>query len=491
LCAVPLLKPVDALYALFVYVSTPFISAYEYACHTQWRFQAVGGFALSISQINKLFQNKGCNIAVSAVLGVAVISMLGVGSRGCTAGQDERAAGGPTGMPVVAIGDYEVTKEAVDQVAENQLGGGQLAATLKTPTVGRALIANINLGLALLLAKKQGVDLSDQRVKQRALEQEFEQIRNQLESMQMLSPEASQQAFEDAYKKVGGRSYSEARKEVEQNIDAKLADPKGREDLLAHVAPLLLIDEAKSKFIPTEAAVKTQFDTLKFKIIDVYKKDAGAEGVMAKAKRIHAEIKAGMSFEAAMEKYNVTAPAKGKKKSDETRSIPAAYIESSEEAKSLLKLKPGEVSEVISTPSAESAQIFKFVDRKIELPKDFEKQKKGLMEAKARNDAAKSVTDQLKKLDTPENVKWKNDGYRLLHDFAVMDQATDAKKPDRLKTLRELLDSALKLIEEPLSGDIASAIAMVAYNELRPTLSPAERDKFEIPIEEAYVHHYP
>jgi hypothetical protein len=452
---------------------------------------AAGGLALSISQINKIFQNKGCNIAVSAVLGLTVISMLGVGTRGCS-GNPAETSSRDGGMPIVTAGEYEITKELVSRLAQQQMqqfGGADLPASFKTRMEGSALAGQINSGLALILAKKQGIDFSDAILRKRIIESQMEATRGQLEQSGQLRPGASEQELEDAYKKITGRSFLEARKEFETDVDTKLADPQQRVGIDASMAAMLLIDNAKSKFMPTEAAVKAQFDTFHLKQVQVSGTDAGKEGAEAKAKRIRNEIKGGLSFEAAMEKYNSTPAAKGKKKSDEVQQKRRDLLESNPDLKSLLTLKPGEVSEVI--PSMGTYQMFKLVKITHDVPKDFDKQKVQLMDTKARTDAAKSITEEIKKLDTPENVKWKNEGYRLLHDYLVMENGPAAKPSERPKKVKEIIEAALKLKDDPLSGDIASSVAMTAFSEIKSTLTPAELTSLQIPVLDAYAQHFP
>ncbi|HVT12439.1 MAG TPA: peptidylprolyl isomerase [Fimbriimonadaceae bacterium] len=445
---------------------------------------------MSINQINKLFQNKGCNIAVSTVLGVSVIMMLGAGMRGC-GGQDPNQQQAGHMQPVVTVGDFKISPDLVkSQQNESPV------ATERMRQEGSQIDALIHSGLALILAKKEGVDLSDANVKQSIIQQELGTQRQYLEMIGQLRPGATEQEFESAFKSMNGVSLLDARKQLEAKIDGNLKDDTERLATEGAAAPALLIDKYKSKFTPTEDEVKKQFDMFRVKSITVTPKIAGVkpddpkakDAEQAKAEAILKEIKGGLSFEAAMDKYLDKPTEKGKKASDESNPIPADSITGQPYADFLSKAKPGDVSEIFA--ASQGPTILKYVGRKIELPADYASKKAQLLDDEAKRKAGKYVSDEINKLDTPANVKWDSDGYHILHDFLAIDNA-QPPAPDKSKKLKDIVDRALKIPAGAIGSDAAAAAARLALREVTSTMPAAEAAKLATQVLSLYVQQFP
>lgn len=446
---------------------------------------------MSIHQINKLFQNKGCNIAVSLVLGVAVISMLGWGSRGCGSDRETNPELERQLSTIAEIGGFRVTRQMVDAAVEQQMqqyAGIDLPSSFKTRIQASAMMRFLTNGLALKLAKEKGIDFSDDDIRRQQIQGATEQLRQNLIRKQKLAPNATEQEFEAAYKAMTGKSLAEERKKAEQQITELLKNPDEKEGLKGDLAFAALVDKEKSRFPAKEEDVKNSFVKYRLKVIDVDPKKAGKDGALAKAKSILAEIKGGLSFEAAMDKYSSRPAAKGKKVSDEIMDYTQSMMEGNAAMKPLLGLKVGETSDAIAG-FAGAASIYKLVDKKVDLPKDYDKQKAKLLDDRSRSDAAKSITDEINKLDKPEIVKWTNEGFHVLHDFAKLQNPTPGS--DRSKQLSDIVNRALKAQDSPQDADIAAATAMIALPELEATLPPKEALPLKAKVLAAYVQHSP
>jgi hypothetical protein len=450
---------------------------------------------LSIHQINKIFQNKGCNIAMSCVLLAAVATFVGgYGFRGCAAqGPSDQEA--DRGIPVVTVGDMVLTADTIknegnrrmEQMSQ-QYGGFDFPQSMKlTDGEGAVLSMHITQGLALKLAKQQGVDLSDDLVKSKIVENQIASVRSELEQMQRLRPGANEQEFESAYKAASGRSLIDVKRDIEKQVDELAAKPNGKALVQATEAFDLLVEKNKAKYMPTESAVQEDFRTYHFKMIEFRDSKTGAKDAKARADKALADIKAGASFESQMELFVMDKPAKGKKKGDQITDMPKGRLMSDPLLKGLLDLKPGQVSGVIAQGG--SLSIYKFINQSIDLPKDYATMKAAYADRKAKSEATKALSEEIKKLDNPTNVVWASEGYHVLHDYLVLGSAS--KDPDRPKKLRELIQRALKPQADAASSDAAVGTAMVALGEAVEGLSSEEAAKLRVSVLTAYVQQFP
>lgn len=429
---------------------------------------------------------------MSCVLGVAVITMLGAGMRGCGGGQGPNQEQPGHMAPVVTVGNFKISPDMVkDPQGESPIGTDRMRSE------GQKIDSLISGGLALILAKKENVDLSDSNVKQRIILQSLTSARQYLEGNGRLRPGASQQEFENAYKSAnGGESLPDARKRLEAQIDEKFKNDEDKVQAQSAAAPVLLIDKFKSKFNPSEDEIKKQFDTIRLKLLAITPKMAGVkptdakarDAQKAKAEAILKEIKAGTTFEAEMDKYLDKPKEKGKKASDESIPLPASSVAMNPFLGFISKMKPGQVSDVVEMPDGPT--LVKFESQKIDLPKDYDAQKPQLLDKEAQNQAAKYVSDEIKKLDTAANVKWDSEGYHVLHDFLAVDSSKTAD-PDRNKKLKDIISRAIAAQTNPIGGDAAAAAARLALRSVASGLPAAEASKLTTQVLAIYVQQFP
>jgi hypothetical protein len=424
---------------------------------------------LSIHQINKLFQNKGCNIAMSLVLGLSVVAMLGWGPRSCGAQSPEDAAKQAAEQPIVTVGDLKITHDMIQTPREVLTGVDEMRDE------GSQIDGRIQGALALIMAKKAGVDLSDENVKKVV-------IRGSIESWKAglrLRPGATEQEFENAFKAASGRSFADVRKELDKTIDEKLKTNEAQ----ASAATILLADREKSKYIPSDQVLKDKSQTNQYKVITVTNKMVGAKDSdpeaktgplkKAKAEQILKEIKGGLSFEAAMDKY---LPAeKGKKPSAAPPSdIPAEMVS---QLPDLGKLKVGESAIVFSS------SIYKLTNQK--MPDNWDKAKAA--DDYAKNEAAKHVMEETAKLDTPQNVKWQSEGYHILHDYL----AIKPTEQNRAAKLKAIIDRALKVQGDLMDSKPAVAAGKMALTEATLGMKEQDAAKLRADVLAAYTQQFP
>lgn len=420
---------------------------------------------------------------MSVVLGLSVITMIGgVGFRGCGQSQNQ-AEDQPVSPTIASVGDFHVTKQMTEASDPGPLEGKD-----RLRTEGQMLNSAIQRGLALTMAKKQGVDLSDAIVKQAVVKAELDTMRQTLEQQGKLRPGASEQEFEDAFKSMAGRSLIDARKQLEKSISEKLGGTASdKAEAQASIAGQLLAQKIKSRYMPSESEIQNQFDTYTMKALTLPPDKAGPTAILAKMKKVQAEIKAGATFESEMDKYLPKPADKKKKASENSFPVRADMLNMYPFLAGIKKLKAGEVSDIVTTPGG--PMMYKLVNHKLDLPKDYAAQKATLMDQKALENASKAIQEDVKKLDTADNVKWNSEGFHVLHDYIALDSGPpDANKN---KQLRSLIDRALKVGNDPVGGEAAAATARLSLDQAVIGLPAAEADKLKTDVLAYYAQTFP
>jgi hypothetical protein len=421
-------------------------------------------------------------VFVSVVLGISVISMFAAYGRGCG-----NSAGGTTAEnPVAEVNGIAISGRQLESDLEKQTGGAPLPVNYRIEMLGSLLRQQINQALAIKLASDEGAEISVEEARTKIIQQLIESQRIQLIQEQKLRPDASQQEFESAYKAASGRSILDARKEVEGQIEKALAEPNGETIIKGAAASLLWIEKNKSKYMPTDQQIAEENKTIVIKEISVDATLAGKEKPEDKANAILKEIKGGLSFEGAMDKYLPKPADKRKKASDITKDVLESSIRFNPDLASLMTLKPGQMTGVVK--DADGPSVIKIVRKG--LPTDFDKRKDALKDRKATEEANKAFNEKLEKIATPENVKWHDEAFRVLYDYSGISSPSAMLDPNRTKKLTELIDRALEAQKKGTSS-IAIGVAKLSMDAVIVALPPAKASELELKVLPVYVNQSP
>ncbi|RYG33518.1 hypothetical protein EON81_17950, partial [bacterium] len=222
------------------------------------------------------------------------------------------------------------------------------------------------------------------------------------------------------------------------------------------------VDQLAKTNPATEADLRATFDNYTLKRILLPK----AEGTKAQAEKIEAELKGGLKFEEAMNRYSKDLPMPNKKVADNVLNVTGQML-SDEQYKPLKGLKAGEISAPVD--SFEGTVIYKVVSVKSELPKDFEKNKAMMLEAKSRQNAEAELQTKTAGIAKGEGVVWKNDVYKAI--FSLNAPPTeDPKSGDA--NLRVAADAG-KAASAKAAGDELRLAGLLRYAALsRLAMSP-------------------
>jgi len=305
---------------------------------------------LSISKVHELIQNKGCvwTVSILMILSMVVGSFAMCGRADRFRGADERT--NPSAV-VAKVGEYEITERLIQTELErggSMYGGlGNLPPNFQLQIQAGVLRGTVGNVLQLEMAKKYGIEPSDADVEKLVasqVDQEIAQMKQQYIMQQRLKPDATDAEFAAMFKKEQGQDIADVKKKALDYNKELLSSGKDMRIPAAAIAvgqPLL--DAIKRNLTLTDEELKKTYDTFEFKRITLTKGDTAA-----KAQKILAEIKGGLNFERAIDRYNEDTPDPKKKASEKIEPLGRVSIRGFDAYRPLESLKPGEVSEPIT-----------------------------------------------------------------------------------------------------------------------------------------------
>jgi hypothetical protein len=432
---------------------------------------------LSISTFNKILQKQGC---VAIVCGLTLVGFVGTMLfQSCAqAGPNQQGQENPSdlGTPVAKIGDFTITTTMVERQLEQQLQGylSQLPASVVLSYRGSALGSLVEQGEAIALAKKLGITATDEEVISAALkriDEGVEGAKQQLIGFGQLKPNATPAEVEAALRsQLGGKTLAEYKADQEKQLRTLLQQPATRETARSVVYAEKLVDATKKKLNVTDDELTHSFDSFIFKKIYINTAKAGSMSPIEKARAIYNEIKGGLSFERAIDKYSADTPDPKKPLSEKTFPMARQSMVSSAQYAGLLSLKKGEMSQPIE--ELVGASIYKLIDVKTELPKDFAKNKETHRTNYINAIASTKLREDLKQFESA--VKWEDKSFETLYAWTKLQTDTSLGPEQRVQRLTELLQQAKKSSETG-SGDVGTLLSFNIFNDLYEKASPAQK----------------
>jgi len=162
-----------------------------------------------------------------------------------------------------------------------------------------------------------------------------------------------------------------------------------------------------------------------------------------------------------------------------TSTIGRQTLEGFEPYKPLENLKPGGVSDVVKTGSTVS--IYKLVNVKSELPKDFDKNKATYKDSVATSKASAKLQAEMAEMQKSAQITWKSDAYRLVYEFGRLSQEapTPAEKTKKLQSLMSDAEKTSTAGDNPFTARLARLVQYVAFNQMYQDATPEEKAKLD------------
>ena len=422
---------------------------------------------MSISTFQEKIFKSGCGVAVLIFSAVAMGAGMVMGQ--CNGGSSLGDGGSSETAPIaVQIGEVSVPAAQVEQQAQQMIAmqAGPTGADPKTSAraIAQVIDQQIQAAAAESWAREVGADTSDEAIRSfvdARVEKMITEARQQFIDTKKLKPNGTAKEFDELFKKERGQTPEEFRKSTKADIEQSLSDPAAKQALIAQVAPELATEKLKGSMNPSEAEVKTKYDQLTLKRVFVSTTSKQPAEVDKQIQKAQTELKGGAKIEDVMNRYsNDMPPGPGKKVSDVVQTLAPSEIQFQPQLEPLLKLKVGDVSEVIEMPGGKA--VYKLISTKNTAPadftKNFKKYKDEFITAKVMEDMRKKV-DAIAKSD---QVKLPLAGYKALYDYAKASFDPQLMMaPDAFtKRMRELADAAKAATsDEALADDNAAMLA--------------------------------
>ena len=396
---------------------------------------------------------------------IAIIVTMGYSQCGRASQFQAMDSKGQRLAPFAKVGNVELpvawVEKAQEDTIKQQLGGNTQLLDQLPPTFTVGIYANavgqvVERGYALEAALRQGVKIEEEDVKKElTLEKFTQEARDQLVNSGQLKADATPAQFDEVVKKLTqGKTIAEIHKMQMDELTKAFADAEKKPLLQAEFATQLALQKIRDSIKPTDDQVKKGFEKLTLKRI-VTRQDE------AKAKKAYDEIKAGKTFEAAMDAYSDDFAPQGKKKSESSQDVPSSYAARTPDFKAVTTLKPGEISPV--TKTQEGFVIYKLVAVKPDVPADFEKSKAKYVKAFASEEAAAKFKEEVDKLKKDIQPQFELKAYEAAYLFAKGSMTGSETTPEEVKNAYEL---AKGVNENEPGGELAAMIAVAAFQRI-------------------------
>lgn len=396
------------------------------------------------------------------------------------------------GAVLAKMGEYEITERLVDEEMKrgSSMYGGldNLPPSFQLQLQGGVLRSSVANILAIEMAKKYGITASDQDIEKvvaQNIESELGNLKQQYITGGKLKPDATEAQFAELFKKEQGQDLSELKsKALQQNAEMLRTGTDLRIPLASLAVQQPLLDALKKEVKLSDDELKKSYDKLEFKRITLTKNDP-----MATAKKIETELKGGLTFEKAIDRYSESPADPKEKASEKIEPLERIVIRGFDAYKPLENLKPGEVSAPISI--GQSVNIFKLIRIKSDVPKDFDKQKDSLRESQTARIAAGKLQTDLQEAQKTAKIEWKVKAYEWLYAYGRL-TAENLGADERAKLERQIMEESLKSVTEgdAAQAKLSSLLAYVTFESVYGAASAAEKIKLDdtkVKVYEAYL----
>jgi len=427
---------------------------------------------VSIERFRKFIEKYG--VFIFGLMFVAFI--VSFASQGGQCGRlPKQQSPGQVGTPVATLGKYSATDSEIRNIvnqdaAQSQSQFGPLDQANAFASGTNYVIAHL---LYLGLAADKGINMDDNGVQEaipsmwNAQVDRFKQI---LVSQGKLKPNATAQELADAFQKDAdlsrGQTLDQARDSQKEAFNTAFADPTRTELMRAEVARQVLTLREMASLMVTDEEVKNSFNSYTVQMITFVGK-TGTEGQQAADKAL-AEIKGGLSFDAAINKYSTQAPPGATKKTD-TFELRSFTLQSDSAYKPLLTLKVGDVSPAID--NGQSTVIYKITKITPDPTNGYASQKDSMRSQMLMSMAGAQMQREIEDLKKSGKLVWKSPAYKAMYDFSLGMMATDQAQV--AKDVQEEAQAALT--SDTANQDVAALAYFLAESTIYNAAGTTEK----------------
>ncbi len=425
-------------------------------------------------------EKSGCALVVSIAIGVGLV----IGMLNMNCGGPQQAQRETSDVVAVVLGRNIGAREIEDLAAaqRSQFGSqlGEIPIMFEAMIVGGAIDQLVQATVTLDLAKKRGIEINDEAIRAHfasELDKGIQAERERLVSTGKLKADATPEDFVKAVKAENPNftTFEDIKQRNLEQLNQVLTDPAQRDRLVLSVAPQLLQQAELAKVQLTEEEAKKGYDTLVLKRILLTTDKNEGKDLNAEAERILGEIKAGTTFESAMDKYSNETPSDPKKRVSENElKYGYAMVSTDATLKPVAALKPGETSAPIK--EFNGVAVYKLARVESNLPADWDKEKAKYIDQAKQAKVASQVSEEVRAAQEAVTIEWKSLGYKAIYEYNKVGMASSGNPADAKAKYQQVVDDAQKAIDASDVGlNVAKLARYAAYEQLYASASAEEK----------------
>ena len=429
-----------------------------------------------------MMERKGCAAAMFVMGVLLTFGFVFMGGRTPFGGPGDPGtkqsqAVGTVGKQTISVTNLQ---DGLEQVNKQYAGQSHGATDFLSDPMARSLIYQqvvgqvVSMAALASVADDLGIKLDDKQVIaewRKIADDQKTQMIGQLKMMGKLKEGATQADVDKAVNEGAGGDFTKLVDSKIAQVTLDLANPATALTARAPALQNALKTALEAQVKVTEEDLKASFDEFTYDAINFTGKDVNFDAARLAAGKAAAELKSGKSFEEVQKSYNV-------KDQQTTASIPRNMLDNDEKTKSLVSLKPGEVSEVVERFG--QVQILRMKSMVNKLPADFEKNKATLLKQFKDSQVQKKEND-LVKAKSDREVKWSSPGLELFYRYVQSNRDSKLNSPgaERTAALNKILAESKKLTDPVVFGRQANAYLQVAVaNDLYISADNADKPKY-------------
>ena len=439
---------------------------------------------MSISNIRKGFEGKGCQVALVVIGVLMIVGMI------VTPGFFDMfgGKGNDPNDPVIAkVGGQAIPASAFDKALENATNTlstqGYNSSDPDTAYLAHLQAVNSVVSQVALrdLAKERGVQVTEadaRTIWQDTAKQQIEFAKQNLMMSGQVKPDAPANEIAQQFEKAYGQSEEEMLKGFNSRFDDELKRATDQQEFLNGFLPDILSKKYIAEASVTEESVKKGFDTFDFDEIAFDDDKVSLADRQKQAEEALAKIKGGADFKAIQDEY-----AKNSKR--KATALSRAQMETNPDLKLLLELKEGETSEIVSVFGHPS--ILKLKTIKSDVPETFEASKAMLIEQQKQQRGQEKFTEAIRAKIEKLDPKFEDPSLQVM--YRIVKFTADDTLIGQPEKVTEQYQAFYEDAKAAKTGSSASISAVLMYGlakQLDLDLTGEAKKEFQPELLEAY-----
>jgi hypothetical protein len=442
-------------------------------------------------------------VAVWVVMVLTALGVAGSGFFGCFNPRLGEEGGSALSAEVLVVEGRPVTLGRINAQIEQFLGqfGGAGDPDIDYPIMSSVLSTVIDQQIMANMAAQRGVTITEEQIissKSDEIDAAIRQFRLAAVTQADLKETATEAEFQKYFEEKNGESTAVYKDRILSEVREQLKKPEVMQGEVDRYSAQALQESFFATTKVSDEEAKRSFEKLMMLRLTFEDQEMGLSEREALAAKALAELDAGADFKAVQRKYM-------KNPITDATKYALPEIERNPTQRPLAALKAGEHSKVITEFGIPT--IYKLVERKSELPSDFEANKSIHVDTVRRDKASVDLQKAIETARKTAKIVWKSPGFEAMYRTQQI-RSTEGVTDDQIKTaLLDLLNSppdtsadpagprpgilarygAMKQLEQMVTVDERKTLVGTFIEVLNETLSQYEHTPLRLDLVDLYV----